>query len=140
MERTGKKRAGNPAAHTASKLAIAAGIGVLSSFALLLLFAWAITRGWIPWGHNPSVFTILSALLGGLISGRMTARVLPYSPVLTGLLGGALYWLLLLILGALLFLRLIPQGGVAQTLLFSLLGGLASVLLRRRKKPAHGKR
>jgi putative membrane protein (TIGR04086 family) len=117
------------------------GICILTGLALcillLLLASFGISAGILPETASKSA-TLASCLIGALLSSVIYVRRTGSKFLLNGLLSGVLYFLILYLLGALLFLRFIPQGGAGSIFLCSLIGGVlggflgANIKKRRR--------
>jgi len=110
--------------------------GLAVSILLILLFTVFVWMGALPDSYL-WVFGGLSAVLGSFASGFLCVRKLQWKALLLGVLTGALFFVLLYLLGAIFFARLSTEAaGFLIYLVISVCGGavgsIAAVSLRRR--------
>lgn len=115
------------------------GVALSVCFLLLLLASVGISRGLFSQDHMDQitmVACVAGSFLGGVTAvGRCGARAL-----IVGLLAGAVFFLLLLTAGVIVFHASVPESGGIGLLCGSLLGGAAAGLLAGRTKRGKGKR
>jgi len=109
-------------------------IGLILTLAVLLACAFLTASGSIP---ETMVGAVTAAVcsLGAGAAGFLAARSVGKQAMVTGFFAGVVYFLMLVILGALFLEGIFPQTGVVPILLAAVLGatlgGVASAMLQR---------
>jgi putative membrane protein (TIGR04086 family) len=121
--------------HYLASVLISLGASLLLSFTILLVFAALISRGVLsPWGMVPATGT--ACLAGAFVMGVRGVKMMKTRALASGVLFGFGYFLVLLVLGSLFFVRLIPSEPMLYMPLTGLGGGLAAGILGAfNKKP-----
>ncbi|GHV19360.1 hypothetical protein FACS189425_09910 [Clostridia bacterium] len=124
----------------ASAILLTAVFSLLASILILLGFAQAVASSALS-ADAMSLGAAAAALAGSFICGIGSVRIFGSKALISGLGAGLVYFLVLLLLGAVFFLRMKPEGSVVNLLLVSIAGGgLAGILGSLGTKKKHKRR
>jgi hypothetical protein len=122
--------------HTAKRLFVCLGVSLAVSLAFVCVGAMLISGEVLP-PAALGVWPVGAGGLGALVFGGLGVRLTGGRPPVAGLLLGALFFVALYLLGAVLLWRLHPGSGAGALLLASLAGGLCGGLLVAPKQRRH---
>ena len=116
---------------------IGEGVGIAVALVILVLFSFMFSMGQLSLSlFEP--FSVTAAGLGALVAGFVAAKQRGASGLLTGAIAGAIFWLLLVILGMLLHTGKYDIIGLLIKLVICVvaasLGGILAINARPRKK------
>ena len=118
------------AASVPSGLAVSAAISMLITLIIVAIGAYMISNGILP--QEQIGYCSMTALLAGSMAGSiMAARKIKHQKLVTGLLSGAIYYLILLAITALFFGG--QYQGMGVTLLLVMGGSAIGAILANRK-------
>ena len=113
---------------------ITLGISLLLSFTVMLITSWAVSSGNLS-TNSMSMSPVIACGVGAFIMGMGGVAFIKKKALLTGITAGLAYFLLIYLVGTLVYFRAVPEASpVTGMLLASLAGGLVAGLLGRRKK------
>ncbi len=111
--------------------------GLLVCVLLLLLASFGVSRGFIPESAAKAT-TLACCFLGAFSCALISARRIRARYLLTGLTAGLAFFIVLYLLGAILFSRAAPASGAGSILLSSVIGGVAGAVaganIKKRRK------
>jgi putative membrane protein (TIGR04086 family) len=121
---------------TIKPLVISFGIGLLASLLILLAAAWLISSGH---STNMQIFAIAAIFAGSLISALGTVAYFKQRQLIVGVTASLSFFLLVFLLGAIVYFRAVPAAPVVGMLITSLVAGcIAGVIPRKSKRKKRG--
>ena len=134
MRRGNTKQAEMSLIQSLTMMTAGAVTGIVTTLIILLLCAYLVVAGTIPETAIGSITAVVCGI-GALLAGFLAAKGVGKFALVTGIVTGAIYFVVLVVLGALFLEGLFPQKNVIAVLAGSVvgaaLGSIAGAMLRR---------